>query len=209
VSEDSIIILGYSGHGNVVAEAALNAGLNLKYYADKNEIEPNVFSLEYIGFEKNEDFEGWNHDCGFILGIGDNTIRSNVAASILKKGKHLLNVIHPDASVSKHIKIGTGNFISKNVSVNPLAVIGDGTILNTGCIIEHECEISSGVHIGPGAVLCGNVKIGENSFVGANAVVVPGIEVGKNVCIGAGAVVVKNIPDDSGTWIGNPAKKLR
>jgi serine acetyltransferase len=38
---------------------------------------------------------------------------------------------------------------------------------------------------------------------------VPGIEVGKNVCIGAGAVVVKNIPDDSGTWIGNPAKKLR
>lgn len=206
--ESKIILIGYSGHGFVVADAALESKMSLQFYAEQEEVSLNPYNLEFIGNEKDEDFKGWKEDYHFILGIGDNAIRHKVAQSILKKQKTILNVIHPTAKVSKKVEIGIGNFISKNVSINPLVSVGDFCILNTGCIIEHECKIFSAVHIAPGAVLAGNVEVDENSFIGANSVIKQGVKIGKNVIVGAGTVVIKNLEDNS-VYVGNPAKKIK
>ncbi len=206
--ESKIILIGYSGHGFVVADAALESNIPLRFYAEQKIVSLNPYDLEFIGCEKDENFKGWEDDCHFILGIGDNHVRNKVAQSIIKKQKTILNVIHPSAQVSKKIEIGIGNFISKNVSINPLVSIGDFCILNTGCIIEHECKIFSTVHIAPGAVLAGNVEVGENSFIGANSVIKQGVKIGKNVVVGAGTVVIKDLEDNS-VYVGNPAKKIK
>jgi len=208
VLESKIIIVGYSGHGFVVADAAIESAMPLYYYAEPNPADINPYHLEYIGCENDRDFNGWNGAYQFILGIGDNIIRHKVAKTILGNHKTILNVIHPAASISKNVKIGIGNFISKNASVNPLAEVGDFCVLNTACVVEHECTIANAVHIAPGVVLAGNVSVGENTFIGANAVVKQGVKIGKNVIIGAGAVVVKNIEDNS-TYVGNPARKIK
>ncbi len=205
--EKNIIIAGYSGHGFVVAEAAQISNLPLKYYAEKNPLEINPFDLQYIGFENDLLFEGWNEEFDFILGIGDNTIRQKVANLIKVKNRNLLNVIHPAASLSKKISLGDGNFIARNVSINPLVSIGNYCILNTGSVIEHECVLGDGVHIAPGAVLAGNVVVEDGSFIGANSFVKQGIHIGKNVIIGAGAIVLKDILDNK-TVAGNPAKEI-
>lgn len=205
--DKKIILAGYSGHGFVVAEAAQLSNLPLKYYAEINQLEINPFDLEYIGFENDLLFEGWNEEFDFILGIGDNTIRQKVAKLIKAKNRNILNVINPTASISKKIILGDGNFIARNVSINPLVSIGSYCILNTGCVIEHECSLGDGVHVAPGAILAGNVKIESGSFIGANAVIKQGIHIGKNVIIGAGAIVLKDVVDNK-TVAGNPAKDI-
>ena len=202
-----VVLVGYSGHGYVVADIALASDMNLRYYTDKSKISKNPFNLSYLGFEGNLDYKFWDKDCSYILGIGDNLIRRKTADLLISKEVTLLNVTHPSASISTKVQFGIGNFISRNVSVNAQVRIGDICILNTGCIIEHECVIGNAVHIAPGAVLAGNIEIGDNTFVGANTVIKQGVKIGRNVIIGAGSVILKDIGDNK-KIVGNPGKEI-
>ena len=205
--DNKIVLVGYSGHGLVVAESAKTSQMNLQCYTEKEAMAGNPFNLSYLGFESDASFLDWDQPYDFILGIGSNSIRKKVAKLILSNNKRLLNVIDSSAHISEEISIGEGNFIAKNATVNILTQIGDYCILNTGCIVEHECRISNGVHIAPGAVLLGNITVGEQSFIGANAVVKENITIGRHVIIGAGSVVVKDVPDNS-TIVGNPGRAI-
>lgn len=207
MSSNKIVLVGYSGHGFVVAETAKAGLMNLQFYTEKEPMTTNPFGLTYLGFESDASFSEWDQPYDYILGIGDNTIRKKVAQLILSKNKTLLNAIDPSANISEEISLGQGNFIAKNVVVNALAAIGDYCILNAGCIVEHECRISNGVHIAPGAVLLGNVSVGSQSFIGANAVIKENVTIGQNVIIGAGAVVLNDIPEGS-KIVGNPGRAI-
>lgn len=205
MSDKEIILIGYSGHAYVVADAILDNGLSILGYSDKEETNSNPYNLAYLGCEKETDFIGWSREVYFALGIGDNKLRQNISNLIEKKGKLVKTIIDKTAVISRNVSIGSGSFINRNVTVNALAMIGKNVILNTGCIIEHECIIHDAVHIAPGAVLAGNVIIGERSFVGANTVVKQGVIVGKDVVIGAGSVIIANIPDGK-KIVGNPGR---
>lgn len=202
-----VVIIGYSGHGFVIADAAIHNSIKLNHYTEITESRINPFNLNYLGFECDKNFIGWEKDYEYILGIGDNNLRRRLGDSVIAKNQKLINVIDNSANLSKITSIGNGVFISKNVSVNVLSEIGDYVILNTGCIIEHECKIGKASHIAPGAVLAGNVSVGENTFIGANSVIRQGVKIGNNVIVGAGSVIVKDI-DDNLKIIGNPGRKL-
>jgi sugar O-acyltransferase (sialic acid O-acetyltransferase NeuD family) len=205
VFDKKVILIGYSGHAFVVAETVLENGMEIIGYSDKEKSVSDPYNLSYLGFEKNDGFIGWQKDVTFVLGIGDNTLRQNIAHLIESKGKAVETIIHKTANISKSAVIGNGSFINKNVVVNAFAVVGRDVILNTGCIIEHECVLADSVHIAPGAVLAGNVSIGQRTFVGANAVIKQGIIVGNDVVIGAGAVVITNISSGKKV-VGNPGR---
>lgn len=206
LNKREVVLAGYSGHGLVVADAAVAMGLDLKYYSEKIERELNPFQLIYLGFEGDEAYD-WSSEKCFILGIGDNRIRRKTGELISRNNRNCLNIIHPSSTVSKFSKMGEGNFISSGVNFNALAKIGNYCILNTGSIVEHECQLGDAVHIAPGAVLAGNVTVGDNSFIGANAVIKEGIKIGDNVIIGAGCVVIKDVVDNS-KIVGNPGRIL-
>lgn len=206
--QDKITIIGYSGHGYVVLDSAIQAGLSIHYYCEKGKTEKNPFDLEYLGFEEDRDFKGWKGNYAFVLGIGDNELRHRIGTEILQRNKALLNVVDVSASLSQKARFGEGIYIGRQVSVNALAEVGNFCILNTGCIIEHECKIGNGAHIAPGATLAGNVEIGQNTFVGANAVVRQGVKIGANVVVGGGSVVIKEILDNE-IVVGNPGKVIK
>jgi sugar O-acyltransferase (sialic acid O-acetyltransferase NeuD family) len=205
VSDNKNVLIGYSGHAYVVAESYMSKGNSIEYYTNLIKVDNNPFNLAYLGCETDSNFQGWDMNLAYILGIGDNNLRYKIAKLLLSKSKIIESVIDLNSIISERSNIGVGVFASKGVLVNAFCQIGDFTILNTGCIIEHECEISKAVHIAPGAVLAGNVKIGERSFIGANSVIKQGVEIGDDVIIGAGSVIINNVSSNS-KIVGNPGR---
>ncbi len=203
--DNKFILIGYSGHGKVIADVAIENGLNIIGYADQKILENNPFNFEYLGYEMEDTFIGWQLNTDFLIGIGDNYIREKIFNSIINRGREVKTLKSSTSIISKYSNIGNGTFVGSNVIVNSCSRIGMNVILNTGCIIEHECNIENSAHIAPGAVLAGNVTIGERSFIGANAVLKQGIVIGKDVVIGAGTVVLHDIPDNM-KIVGNPSR---
>jgi len=204
---DKVAIVGYSGHSYVVLDACFKNRFQVQYYVDLSEKQFNPFDLEYLGDESSDNFD-WSIADGYILGIGDNKIRRNIASNIASHGKKLLNVIHPTCSIGSFAQVGSGNYIGPQAIVNTLVKLGDCCIVNSGAIVEHECQVGDHVHLAPGSVLAGQVTVGKNTFIGANAVIKQGTTIGDNVIIGAGSVVLNDVPTGE-VWVGNPAKKLR
>jgi acetyltransferase EpsM len=205
VLDKKIILVGYSGHGLVVADTAIENQLNLVEYAENSIVQNNPFHLNYAGNESDNDFFEINKEAKYLIGIGDNTIRERIYNLIIEKQCEILTLISQSVSISKTASIGIGTFVNKNVVINSFAIIGNNVILNTACIIEHNCVIADSAHIAPGAVLAGNVTVGERSFIGANSVIKQGLTIGKDVVVGAGTVVLKNISDGQ-KIVGNPSR---
>lgn len=201
--DKKLILIGYSGHGLVLADTAIENNFNIIGYSEKFISTSNPLNLEYLGCEADESFRGWYLKADYIIGLGDNRLREKIFNLLIQKEKKSITVINSSSSISSHSEIGNGVFVNRNVSINAFATIGDNVILNTGCIIEHECNIANHAHIAPGAVLAGNVTIGERTFIGANSFVKQGIIIGKDVIIGAGSVVLTDIPDGK-RIVGNP-----
>ncbi|WP_242919262.1 acetyltransferase [Pontibacter liquoris] len=206
----SIILLGYSGHAYVVADAIKKLGLDLIGYCDRSEAKFNPFYLKYLGDEKDENTltQIKAYDASFFIGIGDNVIREKLTEYLTERKLNNTSIIHPSAIVAGYAAIGNGSFISAGAMINPMAQIGKGVIVNTGAIVEHECNIGDYAHIAPGAVLAGNVMVGKSSFIGANAVVKQGVKIEDSVIIGAGTVVINDVAANQ-TWVGNPARRIK
>jgi sugar O-acyltransferase (sialic acid O-acetyltransferase NeuD family) len=207
VLDKKIILIGYSGHGFVVADTAIENQLNLVEYAENSIVQNNPFHLNYAGNECDNNFFEKNKETKYLIGIGDNTIREKIYNLIIEKQCEIVTLISQSASISKTASIGNGTFVNKNVAINALAKVGKNVILNTACVIEHDCVIGGSVHIAPGAVLAGNVYVGDRSFIGANAVVKQGVVIGKDVIVGAGSVVINDIPDGK-KIAGNPTRVI-
>jgi len=205
VCDKKIILIGYSGHGFVVADTALENQLNIIGYTERAISSSNPFHLDYLGNESDSDFLGWGMEVDFLIGLGDNSLREKIFKLVSSRGKKVCTLIHASSSISSFSEIGIGVFVNRNVSINAFAKIGNNVLLNTGCIIEHECIIGDSVHIAPGAVLAGNVEVGDRTFIGANSVIKQGVKIGKDVTVGAGSVVLENIPSGK-RLVGNPTR---
>lgn len=199
------VIIGYSGHAYVVIDAAEKAGKRVEAYTEKKEVNHNPFALEYLGFDGDKAFSGWNKNHEFILGIGDNKIRERIFENIFRKQEKVCSIIHPAAQIASQVSIDIGCFVAAGAVINSFAKIGSATIINTGAIVEHECLLGNSIHIAPGAVLAGNVKVGDRSFIGANSVIKQGIEIGNDVIVGAGSVILKNVKSNTQV-VGNPGR---
>ncbi len=205
--DKKVILVGYSGHGLVVAEAALETVINIVGYIDVEKKKSNPFNLEYLGSEFTLKDDFFNEPYHFILGIGDIKLRKKITDFIFSKEGKFCKIIHSSSSISKSATLGNGSFVSKNVAINAFASIGENCIINSGSIIEHECLLGVNVHVAPGAVLAGGVIVGDNSFIGANSVIKQGVNIGKNVVIGAGTVIINDIKDNK-IIVGNPGKEI-
>jgi len=200
-----IYLIGYSGHGRVLCEAALRSGKKVLGYFEKIKSPYNPFSLKYLGAENDCKNEFYLKNF-FAIGIGDNKLRKLIYDRVKKRNGRICTIFHPTAIISSSASIGEGTFANSNAIINSGAVLGCNTIINTSSIVEHDCIVGSDSHVAPGAILCGNVEIGNNTFIGAGAIIIEGTKLGSNVIVGAGSVVTKDVEDNS-IIKGNPAKK--
>lgn len=149
------------------------------------------------------DCEGISESKRTIIAIGDPAVRKRIA----KQFAHLNFETFFSGSWHGHAKFGKGCIVCFGTYITVGVELGDHVIVNLNCTIGHDCRIGNFVTISPGANISGNVTIGDLCYIGTNAVIREKISICDNVTIGAGAVVVKNITE-SGTYVGNPAKKI-
>ena len=146
-------------------------------------------------------------DQDVFLSIGDNNLRRKY---FLKFKNQIIKdtIFHGDSLQEKDTEYGISNQIFAHSYINSKAVIGDNNIINTGAIIEHEAVVGNHNHISIGAKMCGRSTIGNMCLVGAGAVILDKLSICDNVIIGAGSVVIRDI-NDSGTYVGNPARRIK
>jgi acetyltransferase EpsM len=196
---NNLIIVGSSGHGNVVAEIAIQSGYTVKFWDDDS----SKINHEHK-IEKRDLVIPANTN--IFVAIGANKIRELI--SLQYPQESFIFLFHPQSSISNNAKIGVGTVVMSGVVVNYGVHVGDHCILNSGAIIDHDCTLEEYVHVSPNATLCGNVSVGTGTWIGAGATIIQGINIGKNVTIGAGAVIINDVPNNA-TVVGNPGKVIK
>lgn len=202
-----LALLGASGHGKVVADAAQSSGwASIDFFDDAwPRLERNgpwpVVGDSVALLARLSEYDG------VLVSIGDGPVRWRIHQQLQTEGACLASVVHPASTVSPHAILGPGTVVMAGAVINIGCVIGPACIINTGATVDHDCELVEAVHVGPGAHLSGNVKVGACSWVGVGACVRQGMVIGAGAMVGAGAVVVSTVADGQ-TVVGVPARPM-
>lgn len=201
----SVVIIGASGHGKVIADIIVNSDDKVLGFLDDAD---DVQGKKIIGFPvlgKIADFDNYR-DCEFVIAIGNPYVREKISNELPVKW---YTAIHPTAVISSlDVEIGEGTVIMANAVVNPSARIGKHCIINTGAIVEHDNILEDYVHLSPNVTLAGIVKVGKSTHIGAGSCTKQVLNIASDCIIGAGSVIVKDITE-SGTYVGVPARKIK
>lgn len=202
-NEKTLMIVGASGHGKVIADIANKCGYTKIIFLDDNEEVKSCMDYPVVG--KTADVEIYR-DCSFIIAVGNAGIRERLQRNLVKNGIHMATLIHPNAVIASHVSIGAGTVVMAGAVINPDCKIGEGCIVNTGATIDHDNTIGDFVHVSVGSHLAGTVTVGDRTWVGAGAIISNNKTICRDCMIGAGAVVVKDI-QQPGTYMGAPARR--
>ena len=202
-----LAVFGASGHGKVVADAAERCGWVVSFYDDNLSVSDRDNNWPVLGSFRDLLVHLEEYD-GVVVGIGNNAVRLEKSEALLSKGAPLVSVIHPEATISKYVRLNIGTVVMAGAVINVNSHLGLACIVNTGATIDHDCYLGDGVHISPGSNLAGEVRIGDLSWVGIGSAVRQQITIGSNSMIAAGATVVKDVPDNTSV-AGTPAKTMR
>lgn len=205
-----IYLVGCGGHGRVVLDALLSAGLNVAGIADPALTRGDtVFGVPVMGGNELLD----RLDPGGALlanGLGANpdvAARRRFFEGVVERGFSFAKLRHPSVVTGRDCTFGDGSQVMAGAVLQYGVTVGENAVINTRASIDHCCEIGAHSFVSPGVVLTGNVKVGEGVFIGAGAIVLPGVTIGARSIVGAGAMVHKDIP--AGRIVaGNPAKRI-
>ena len=200
----SVVIIGASGHGKVIADIVLKSGDKVIGFLDDG-IEKGKLIVGFEVLGKISDYKNYS-DCEFVIAIGNPYIREKIADVLPVEW---YTAIHPNAVISSlDVEIGEGTVVMANAVINSSAKIGRHCIINTGAIVEHDNILSDYVHLSPNVALAGMVSVGKSTHIGTGACTKQVVNIASNCIIGAGSVIVRDI-SESGTYIGVPARKIK
>lgn len=196
-----LYLYGAGGHAKVIIEIAERTGFVIAGLID---MDPDITDI--LGYPVTTVFPEAGYDGnGFMVSIGNNSIRKRIAESSELTGKYFETLVHPFSAVSARALVGDGTVIMAGAVINADTQVGRHCIINTNASIEHDCVLGDYVHISPGASLAGNVQIGEGTHIGIGASIIQGVRIGSWCTIGAGAVIIRDVPDGA-TVVGNPGR---
>jgi len=113
--------------------------------------------------------------------------------------------IGPFVEIQRNVSIGARTRIQSHSFICELVTIGEDCFISHGAMFINDTFSSGGPARGDQSKWKSTI-IGNRVSVGTNATILP-VNICDDVVIGAGSVVTKDITE-SGTYVGNPAKKM-
>lgn len=206
-----LLVFGASGHGKVVADAALSCGWEVLGFADdRAELQRQSVSEIAVVCTGQGECSALAESAGaeVLVAIGDNRIRKQVYNKFLEFGSRMATVVHAAAVIGRQVTVGTGTVVMAGVVINSDTVVGENCIVNTSATLDHDNALGDHVHVSPGANLGGTVRVGDGTHVGIGVAVRNEVEIGPWSVVGAGSVVVSDLPGNIVAF-GCPAKPVR
>ncbi len=207
-----VIIVGYGGHGRVVAAALIAAGRQVIAAVDPCYV---ADAQRKLAMRVIDDADLLNQyspdDVDLALGIGTvgpcdaESRRRLVAENYRAAGYRFTVVRHPFCWLAPDVHLSDGVEIHAGAVVQPGVNLGAFTIVNTRASVDHDCQIGEFCHLAPGSLLSGNVRVGDGTHLGTGSKVIQGVEIGRGCRVAAGATVVRNVADGVAVK-GLPAK---
>jgi sugar O-acyltransferase (sialic acid O-acetyltransferase NeuD family) len=166
---DHYLIYGAGGHARVIADLLKACDLKPVAFIDDNPSMHEVDGVPVKEYNPQDDVEA-----GIVIGIGNNTVRKKIAASLSHQPAVL---IHPRAVVAADVIPGAGTVILANAVVQTGASIGKHVIINAGVCVDHDAVIEDYVHLYP------------NVYIGGGARIKAGVTINAGTCIPRNTVV--------------------
>lgn len=206
----NLIILGASGFGIGIYEAAQQA---LGYQTDfvvKGFLDPNPKALDNIdnippilGDDDNYEIQA---DDVFVCALGELRVKKKCIAKMKSKGAVFYNLISKFATISPTAIIGEGNIFSAYSTIGANALVGDFNLFQRNSIVSHDCKVGNFNRIDCNVVCVGGVTIENEVTIHTSAVINHRVTLRDNSTVGALSFVVRNVPSNT-LVLGNPAKK--
>ncbi len=118
------------------------------------------------------------------------------------------NIISQHAIISEYISFGVGTIVCPGSVLTCDIEIGDHAHINLNSSIGHDCKIGDFFTCSPGVNVSGNCTILNQVYFGTSAIIKQGLKICDNTIVGMGGVVVNDI-EQSGTYVGNPIRKIK
>ena len=189
-----ILVIGSGGHGKVVADILLSAGMPVGGFLDDD---PARHGMQVAGLPVLGAIDTYarHQPAGLVLAIGANRVRRQIAERLGAAADRLWHTaVHPRAVVAGSARLGRGVVVAAGAVINPDAAIGAHAIVNTGATVDHDAVVGRFAHLAPGVHLAGQVAVGDGALIGVGGLVIPGRRIGAWAIVGAGAVVARDIP---------------
>ena len=208
----NIVIFGSSGHARVIVDIVLEQGQHkIAGILDKDrEAGQTEAGCPVLGSEDSLPRLMSDHGlAGGIIAIGDNFLRSKVAAKVrsLCPDFTFVAAVHPKAAVARDVLIGEGTVVMAGVTINSSCSIGRHCVLNTASSLDHDSTVEDFASLAPGAITGGNVRLGRYAAIGIGATIKNNLRIGEHTVIGAGATVLQNIEAYKVAY-GTPAEEM-
>lgn len=133
----------------------------------------------------------------FLLTMGDNSIRTELANKLIALGGNVPTLIHPTAVISRFAQISPiGVYISPFTYVQADSSIGKNTILLSHVNISHSTSIGNSCFIAGGAMVGAYTTVEDFVFIGQGALSISEKvkTIGEGAFIGARTLITKDIP---------------
>lgn len=207
-------IFGTSGMAREAGDIAWDIGLEPVYVArDQAEIDACSLTGSQVVLESDVDRY---RDIGYVIGIGDNSIRQRIAQHYSGRLR-FTNLIHPSASFGRNqrelLDAKRGVIVCAGVRLTTNIQVGNFCIFNLNSTISHDVVIGDFVYVAPGAHVTGNVQIEARAWIGTGVAINQGTAsrkrfIGADTTIGSGAVVVSDC-EPNAIYTGIPARRIK
>lgn len=167
----------------------------------------NEYSVIIGGVNSINDYKD---DLAVVIAIANGQILERIISQITNPNIYFPNIIASDVVFydKSTVAMGVGNIIGIGSIISCNFNIGNFNIFSCGVTVGHDLKMGSYNAITNRCSISGNVEIGDRTFWGSTSMVLPLKQVISDTIIGAGAIVVNDIVN-CGTYVGNPARKIK